>query len=146
MAVRPFYTMSDPFNPVHLSVCLSVCLSICLSVYTASRLMLRRCEDFASKRWLPFNQPKTQLICYSWSSSSSCKASFTFCGQQLSFVDTVICLGHLLHYNLSHVPDINHKLRDMVKKANCLLASFPRIGPFILTRLFQSYYLSLKLE
>ena len=34
-------------------------------------------------------------------------------------------------------------LHDMVKKTNCLLASFPRVGPFILTRLFQSYCLSL---
>ena len=31
----------------------------------------------------------------------------------------------------------------MVRKANCLLATFPRVGPFILTRLFQSYCLSL---
>ena len=109
----------------------------------ALRLMLRCCEDFASKRGLRFNPSKTQLIRFSWSSSSSCKASFTFCGQQLSFVDTVTHLGHLLHYNLSDVPEINQKLRDMVKKANCLLASFPRVGPFILTRLFQSYCLSL---
>ena len=109
----------------------------------ALRLMLRCCEDFASKRGLRFNPSKMQLICFSWSSSSSCKASFTFCGQQLSFVDTVTHLGHLLHYNLSDVPDINRKLRDTVKKANCLLASFPHVGPFILTRLFQSYCISL---
>ena len=31
----------------------------------------------------------------------------------------------------------------MVRKANCLFASFPRVGPYILTRLFQSYCLSL---
>ena len=31
----------------------------------------------------------------------------------------------------------------MVRKANCLLATFPRVGPFILTHLFQSYCLSL---
>ena len=70
-------------------------------------------------------------------------SSFTLCGQQLSFVDTITHLGHLIHYNLSDVADINHKLRDMVKKANCLLASFPRVGPVVLTRLFQSYCLPL---
>ena len=107
------------------------------------RLMLHCCEDFASKHGLRFNPSKMQLIRFSWSSSSSCKASFTFCGQQLSFVDTVTHLGHLLHYNLSDVPDINHRLRDMVKKANCLVAFFPCVGPFLLTRLFQSYCLSL---
>ena len=109
----------------------------------ALRIMLHCCEDFAFERGLQFNPSKTQLIRFSWSSSSSCTARFNFCGQQLSFSDTVTHLGHLLHYNLSDVPDINHKLRDMVKKANCLLASFPRVGPIILTRLFQSYCLSL---
>ena len=32
---------------------------------------------------------------------------------------------------------------DMVRKANCLLASFPRVDPLVLTRLFQSYCLPL---
>ena len=90
--------------------------------------MLRCCEEFANKHSLRFNPTKTQLIRFSWSPSSSCMAYFTLCGQQLSFVDTITHLGHLIHYNLSDVPDINHKLRDMVKKANCLLASFPRVG------------------
>ena len=31
---------------------------------------------------------------------------------------------------------------DTVRKANCLLASFPRVDPLVLTRLFQSYCLS----
>ena len=31
----------------------------------------------------------------------------------------------------------------MVRKANCLFASFPRVGPSIMTHLFQSYCLSL---
>ena len=109
----------------------------------ALRMMLRCCEKFACTRGLRFNPSKTQLIRFSRSPSSTCTACFIFCGQQLSFLDTVTHLGHLLHYNLSDAPDINHKLRDMVKKANCLLASFPKAGPTILTRLFQSYCLPL---
>ena len=109
----------------------------------ALRMMLRCCEEFASKHSLRFNPTKTQLILFSWSPSSSCMAYFTLCGQQLSFVDTITHLGHLIHYSLSNVPDINHKLRYMVKKANCLLASFPRVGPVALTRLFQTYCLPL---
>ena len=66
-----------------------------------------------------------------------------FCGQQLSFVDTVTHLGHLIHYDLSDIPNINHKLRDMVKKANCLFASFPHGGPVVLTCLFHTYCLPL---
>ena len=99
----------------------------------ALRLMFRCCEEFASKRSLRFNPTKTQLIRFSRTPSSSCMARFTLCGHQLSFLDTVTHLGHLLHYNLSDVPDVNHKLRDMVKKANCLLASFPRVSPAVLT-------------
>ena len=109
----------------------------------ALRMMLRCCEKFACNRGLRFNPSKTQLIRFSRSPSSTCTDYFVFCGQQLSFLDTVTHLGHLIHYNLSDAPDINHKLRDMVKKANCLLASFPKAGPAIPTRLFQSYCLPL---
>ncbi len=61
----------------------------------------------------------------------------------LAFHDTVTHLGHLLSYNLSDMLDINYKLKDMVSKANCLITSFPGIGPSIRTRLLQSYFLSL---
>jgi hypothetical protein len=110
---------------------------------SALRIMLRCCDDFALNRGLCFNASKTQLIRFSRSPSSSCSASIHLGGHQLPFLDTVVHLGHLLHYNLSDVPDINRKLRDMIKKANCIFASFPRVGPAILTRLFQSYCLSL---
>ena len=109
----------------------------------ALRIMLRCCKDFALSRGLRFNATKTQLIRFSPSPSSSCSAQFHFCGQRLPFLDTVSHLGHHLYYNLSNVPDVYQKLRDMVKKANCVIASFPGVGPFILTRLLQSYCLSL---
>ena len=110
---------------------------------SALRIMLNCCENFATIRGLKFNPSKTQLIRFSPFPSSCCSACFYFCGQQLPFLDTVSHLGHLLHHNLSDVQDINFKLRDMVRKANCLFATFPRVGPYILTRLFQSYCLSL---
>ena len=105
--------------------------------------MIRCCEDFAASHGLRFNASKTQLIRFSHSSSSSCCACIQFCGQQLSFVHTVSHLGHLLNYNRSDAPDINHKLRDMVRKANYVLVTFPSVGPHILTKLFRSYCLSL---
>ena len=110
---------------------------------SALRMMIRCCEDFAVSHGLRFNASKTQLIRFSHSLSSSCHVCIQFCGQQLSFIDTVTHLGHLLNYNLSDAPDINHKLRDMVRKANYVLVTFPSVGPLILTRLFQSYCLSL---
>ena len=126
---------------------------------SALRSMLRCCEDFANKRGLRFKAFKTQLIRFSSFSSSSCSSSFYLCGQQLPFLDTVTHLGHLVHYNLSDTPDIDDKMRSMIRKANCLFASlplclfaslplclfasFPRVGSPVLSRLFQSYCLSL---
>ena len=125
-----------------LHVCYSDDLVLLAPSPSALRIMLNCCENFTIICGLKFNPSKTQLICFSSYPSSSCSASFYFCGQQLPFLDTVSHLGHLLHYNLSDVHDINVKLCDMVRKANCLFVSFPRVGPYILTRLFQSYCLS----
>ena len=110
---------------------------------SALRIMLNCCANFAIIRSLKFNPSKTHLMRFSSHPSSSYSASFYFCGQQLPFLDTDSHLGHLLHYNLSDVHDIDVKWHDMVRKANCLFVSFPRVGPYILTRLFQSYCLSL---
>ena len=96
---------------------------------SALRIMLNCCENFATIHGLKFNPSKTQLIRFSPFPSSCCSACFYFCGQQLPFLDAVSHLGHLLHHNLSDVQDINFKLRDMVRKANCLFATFPRVGP-----------------
>ena len=62
----------------------------------------------------------------------------SFLWSATSLLGTISHLGNL-HYNLSDAEDINSKLRDMLRKADCLLATFPRVGPFILTHLFQSY-------
>ena len=104
--------------------------------------MLCCCEDFAINRSFKFNPSKTRLLCFSCSTSSMCSACIHFCGQLLPFLGTFSHLGDLLHYNFSDAEDINS---DIVRKANCLLGTytFPRVGPFILTRLFQSYCCSL---
>lgn len=39
-----------------------------------------------------------------------CIARFYLCSHQLPFLDTVLCLSHLLHYNLSDVQDIPRRL------------------------------------
>ena len=110
---------------------------------SALRIMLCCCEKFAVSRGLRFNAAKTQLIRFSYSPSSNCLAHIMFCNHRLPFVDTVTHLGHLLHFNLSDAPDINFKLCDMVKKANYIRVTFLYVGPQILTKLFQFYYLSL---
>ena len=66
-----------------------------------------------------------------------------FCGQHLSFVNSVTHLGHVLSYNLSDTAGITCKLRDMVRNDNYVLATLSFVGPHILTKLFQSYCLPL---
>ena len=122
------------------SVCYADHLVLLAPSPSALRIMQ---EDFAINRSLRFNPSKTQLIRFSRSPSSSCSAWIYFCGQLLPFIDTVSHLSHLLHYDLNDTEDVISKLHDVIRKANCLLATFPRVGPFILTRLFQSYCLSL---
>ncbi len=107
------------------------------------RAMLCTCEDFGHNRGLHFNAAKTQLICFFSMSSSSCSVQLSFGGERLTFVDSVPHLGHIMSYNLVVTEDIMQKMRGMVRKANCLLASFPRVGSPILSHLFQSYCLSL---
>ena len=125
------------------AVCYADDLALLAPSPSALRIMIRCCEDFAGCRGLRFNPSKTQLIRFSNSQSSNCHAHIFFCGQLLPFVDSVTHLGHVLNYNLSDTPDITCKLRDMVRKANYVLATFPFVGPHILTKLFQSYCLSL---
>jgi len=51
------------------------------------------------------------------------------CGQLLPFLDTVSHLGHLLHYDLNDTEDVNSKLSDMVRKANCYLLLSQELVP-----------------
>ena len=69
------------------------------------------------------------LLRFSRSPSSCCSVQIFFCGQLLQFSDTVTHLGHQLSYNLSDSQDTLLRMRDMVRKANCLFAAFPRVGP-----------------
>ena len=54
----------------------------------------------------------------------------------------MVQFGHVLT-NLSDDADIKQKCRDMVHKANNLLATFPHLPPNVLTYLFRSFCLSL---
>ena len=110
---------------------------------SALRIMLHTCESFSVSHGLKFNASKTQLIRFGSSPSSNCQATIFFCGSRLQFVDTVTHLGHVLSFNLSDSTDIILKTRNMVKMANCLLYSFSGIDPVTLTRLFNSFCLSL---
>ena len=107
---------------------------------SALRSMLKICKSFASAYGLKFNVSKTQLICFSLSSSKLCKAHY---GERLMFSDTVCHLGHHIKFNLSDDEDIAFKCHDFLKKTNPLLHNFRFCSPSKLTFLFRSFCLSL---
>ena len=76
----------------------------------ALRKMLQVCSDFAIERNLSFNAEKTQLICIRSHKSVIIEDVIEFCGVQLTFVDTVVHLGHALSCNLSDSEDIEIKV------------------------------------
>ena len=62
---------------------------------------------------------------------------FEFCGQELTFTDTVVHLGHTLSCDLSDSEDI--KTKDFIRCANCLLASFGVCSSVVKSCLLQSF-------
>ena len=124
-------------------VCYADDLALLAPSPAALRLLLQQCETFATSYGLKFNASKTQLIRFGLSKSSLCSAKAIFGGQALHFVDSVVHLGHILQHDLDDTEDIIRCSRDMVKKANCMLRLFSCVGPFVKTKLFQSFCLSL---
>ena len=101
--------------------------------------MLSTCTSFAAAHCLVFNASKTQLIQFSRSRCSSVNSpiSFLFNGHSVKH------LGHILTSNLSETEDIDRVRKDFIRKANCMLFSFPSCNPFVKTRLLSSFCLSL---
>ena len=60
----------------------------------ALRRMLQVCSNFASEKNLIFKSGKTQLICIHSHKSVVVGKQFEFCGQELTFTDTVVHVGH----------------------------------------------------
>ena len=107
--------------------------------------MLKTCINFADQHHLSFNADKTQLIkFYKSPNPVSASPRFIFLGQTLSLSNSISHLGHILTYNLSDDDDdICAISKDMCRKANCLLHTFSCCDPFVKTRLFSSFCLSL---
>ena len=106
--------------------------------------MLKACINFADPHHLSFNADKTQLIkFYKSPNPVSASPRFIFLGQTLSLSNSISHLGHILTYDLSDDDDICAISKDMCRKANCLLHIFSCCDPFVKTRLFSSFCLSL---
>ena len=105
--------------------------------------MLKHCEEFGISRGSSFNASKTQLICFGTQPSHLCPAKMLFSGVSLSFVDTVVHLGHILSYDNSDTADILCKTGDLVRKANLMLHAFSAADPSVKSSLLKLYCLSL---
>ena len=103
--------------------------------------MLKTCINFADQHHLSFNADKTQLIKFNKSPNPvSASSRFIFLGQTLSLSNSISHLGHILTYNLSDDDDI---CAISKQSYSCLLHTFSCCDPFVKTRLFSSFCLSL---
>ena len=110
----------------------------------ALRHLLASCEQFSSEFHLVFNASKTQPICFRRFTNRHIRiSSFHFFDEQLNFSDSVLHLGRILTYSLYDDEDIKRATADMCRKTNCMIHLFSSCGPKVLTKLFESYCLSL---
>ena len=61
----------------------------------------------------------------------------------LQYQDQVSHLGHILTHNLDDKLDILRAIKDLHRKANCVLYKFGAVDPFVKSYLLKSYCLSL---
>ena len=61
---------------------------------------------------------------------------------QLTFVDTVVHLGHTLSCNLSDSEDIEIKTKDFIRRANCLLLNIGVCSAAVKSTLLQLFCMS----
>ena len=114
---------------------LALLVAPCVS---ALHKMLSIFSSYANSHSLLFNESESQLICF--------KKSTSFCPDfivTLSYSSSVNHLGHLLSFNLKDHNDIIKVVKDMNRKANCILHTFRCADPHILCFLFKSFSLSL---
>ena len=62
---------------------------------------------------------------------------------QLTFVDTVVHLGHTLSCNLSDSEEIEIKTKDLIRRANCLLLNLGVCSAAVKSTLLPSFCTSL---
>ena len=107
----------------------------------ALRKMIADCEAFGHSHGLRFNAAKTQLICFQ-RTTCPVQCHFSFDGQSMPVVHSVVHLGNTLQFNLSDKLDIHSKSMSFIRKANTVLFHFKCTDPLNKMKLFQSYCLS----
>ena len=109
----------------------------------ALRRMLKVCFDLiAMERNLMFNAGKTQLICFQRHRSIVVDDCIKFCGQKLNFSDSVCHLGHMLSCDPSDSIDIEMKIKEFIRCANCLYLNLGMCSPAVKPSFFWSFCMS----
>ena len=91
----------------------------------ALRLMLEKCQVFASSHGLIFNPGKTQFIQFHQRSCLKVEPNLLFCGCYLPLLDEITHLGHLLATFLMTVTFVS---RVETQSGRHLPTAFPYIG------------------
>ena len=110
---------------------------------SALRQMLSICDSYANSHGLVFNANKTQLICFHSRHAECPLPVIYFNNLELQYQKQVSHLGHILTYNLDDRQDVIRAIKDLHRKANCVLYKFSAADPFIKSYLLKSYCLSL---
>ena len=110
----------------------------------ALRLMLQYCSIFADCHNVLFNPAKSHCIQFCSKPADVVQYSVYLQGQQLTWVERVTHLGHVLSANTDDGNDIRKRMSDFVCQANYFLAKFGHLSVIIRSKLFanfcQSYY------
>ena len=77
---------------------------------------------------MPFSTEQHRKMTYR---KTEADEQFEFCGQELTFTDTVVHLRQTLSCDLSDSEDIENKTKDFIRHANCLLANFGVCSPAV---------------
>ena len=105
------------------AVCYTDDIALLVLSPAALCMMLDTCSSFAATHKLLFNASKTQLVRFPHSdpSSDSHPVCFFFTDLELHLSNSAMHLGHIPCSNISDNDDI---VRDLTRKANCMLYSF----------------------
>ena len=105
----------------------------------ALRLMLQYCSTFADFHNVLFNPAKSHCIQFCSKPADVLQHSVYLKGQQLTWVESVTHLGHVLSANTDDGNDIRKRMSDFVCQANYFLAKFGHLSVTMKSKLFANF-------
>ena len=101
--------------------------------------MLKTCEYYAIKHKIVFNAKKSQILTFDHKSRTSAKLILKMKnGEEIPYVTECNHLGNILS-TISEFSIVDHAVKNLYMRSNCLLADFPFTDNNTLSRLFNKY-------